>query len=142
MKPGILFSIGLALVLSGCKSNTTTAPSADPSHPEKVRELTVKSPGDQSIKLNGTDEMSISISRKNFDSPVAIELRDLPVGVEVVTPDTTIPPGKTSLNLTLRAKPGTKEVTGHKVVVAAVPKGEKDLPEVATDFKLTIKPKD
>jgi hypothetical protein len=35
-----------------------------------------------------------------------------------------------------------KEVTEQKVVVAAVPKGEKGMNEAVTEFKLTVKPKD
>ena len=142
MKRGIFLSVGLALILSGCKSATTTAPSSDPNQPDKTRELTVKSPGDQNIKQNGTDEMSVSISRKNFESPVAIQLRNLPDGVEVVTQDTTIPAGKTSLNVTIRAKPEAKPVTEHKVEVVAIPREEKGMPEVVTDFKLNVKLKD
>ena len=143
MKRAILTSFGFALILSlGCKSSTTTAPSSDPNQPDKVRELTVKSPGDQSVKVNGTDELSVSISRKNFETPVAIELRNLPPGVEVVTQDLTIPAGKDSVNVTIRAKPEAKPVGEHKVQVAAIPKAEKGMPEVITDFKLDVKPKD
>jgi hypothetical protein len=143
MKRGICVCVAFGLFFSlGCKTSTTTAPSANPNEPEKVRELTVKSPGDQSVRHNGSDKLSISISRKNFDSPVAIELRNLPPGVQVVTKDLTIPPGKTSVDVTLQANPDAKEIKEHKVDVVAIPKDEKGMGEVVTDFKLEVKKKD
>ncbi len=143
MKRGICLCVAFGLFLSlGCKSSTTTAPSANPNEPDKIRELTVKSPGDQSVRQNGSDKLSISISRKNFDSPVAIELRNLPPGVEIVTKDLTIPAGKTSVDVTFQANPDAKEVKEHKVEVVAIPKQEKGMNEVVTDFKLDVKKKD
>jgi hypothetical protein len=143
MKRSIFMIGGLAVVLFvGCNTATNTAPSADPSQPDKVRELSVTVSRDQTVKQNATDELAVSISRKNFETPVAIELRNLPPGVDVVTPDMTIPAGKTSINLTIRAKPDAKEVKDHKVQVAAIPKEESEMKEVVVDFKLAVKPKD
>jgi len=142
MKRAIFLAVSLAFTLVGCKSATTTAPSNDPNDPNKVRKLTVNSPGDQSVRVNGTDELSVSIDRKNVDGPVAVELRNLPPGVEVVTQDMTIPAGKDKIHVTLRAKPEAKPVKDHKVNVVAMPKDEKDMKEVMIDFKLEVKPKE
>ena len=74
--------------LVGCGSQgTSTAPSkpGQTGNAGERRKLVVTGPSDQSVTQNGTEEMTVSVKRENFTSPVKIELSDLPKGVSVVS---------------------------------------------------------
>jgi hypothetical protein len=131
-----------ALVIpAGCTTGSATAPSTNPAEPDKPRKLTVNSPGEQAVKQNGTNELEVSIKRDNFEGPIKVELRDLPSGVEIVKQDMTIPAGKNSLKVTVRAKPEANVIEDHTVTVAAIP-NEKDMKEALVSFKLDVKPRE
>jgi hypothetical protein len=137
---------GLAfLAAAGCNQGSSTAPGTGPGAPgggsNKDRKLTVTSPGSQTVHQDKTDEMTVSISRSHFTSPVKIELRDLPQGVSVVTKEMTIPADKSSMTVTLKATPDAKPVEKAKVWVIAKPVDEKDMEEAKVDFDLQVKPK-
>lgn len=100
--------------------------------------LEVKSPGHQSLTQDKTDEMKVSVTRDNINGAVAIEVTDLPKGVTVDTKEMSIPEGKDSLAVTLKAAPDAPPVEDHVVKITA--KG-KDVKEAVTDFKLTVKKK-
>jgi outer membrane receptor for ferric coprogen and ferric-rhodotorulic acid len=132
----------LAVVgLAGCKEGTSTAPSTNTNRPESARKLTVKSPGSQTLTQDQTDDMTISISRDHFSGPVDIHLKDLPQGVSVVTKEMTIPEGKDSVKVTVKADPGAPATSDHQVIVQAKPQGQPDMQEATVDFKLTVKAK-
>jgi ABC-type Fe3+-hydroxamate transport system substrate-binding protein len=133
--------IGAALLAAGCQQGSSTAPSTNPNRPGDTRKLTVTSPGDQTVTQDRTDEMTISINRDNFSGPVAIELRNLPAGVELVTKDLTIPADKSSITVTIRANPTAAPADDHVVTVVAKAKEQADLPEATTTFKLDVKSK-
>jgi uncharacterized protein YhdP len=143
-----LFCFGLVL-FAGCQHGSSTAPSTAPSAAPNAnnnsanppRKLTVTSPGSQTIRQDKTDEMTVSISRSHFASPVKVEIRHLPAGVTVDTKDLTIPADKTSLTLTLKAAPDAKSVDNQKVTLAAKATNEKDMEEATVDFDLSVKPK-
>lgn len=131
-----------SLLVTGCgKTETSTAPSNNPAKPNTPRKLSVKAPGSQSVTQDRTDELSVSVDRSGFSSPVTIELKNLPKGVTVETKDLTLPADKDSLKVTIKAAPDAPAVVDHVVQVVAKAKDEADMPEVASDFKLTVKSK-
>ena len=91
---------------------------------------------------NGTVDADISVTRDHFTGPVIIEFASLPPGVTLVTTDLTIPAGKDSVKVTLRAAPDAKVADNQMVHVAAKAKDEKDMKEDSVDFKLNVKPKE
>jgi len=140
-----LVAVGVAVfALAGCgKEATSTAPAkpgtqAPGEKPGEIRKLTVKAPGTQNVTRDMTTEFSVSVDRDNFAGPIDIELRDLPKGVSIVTKEMTIPAGKDSLTVTVKAAPDAPVVENHVVKVAAK---AKDMPEAVTDFKLDVKAK-
>jgi ABC-type glycerol-3-phosphate transport system substrate-binding protein len=140
-----LAMVGAALIFaSGCSQSGsgTTGPSTNPNRPNEVRSLKVKSPSEASIKQNGTVDVEISVARGNFNGPVHLDFRDLPQGVKVVTPNTTIDSGKDSLVVALKAAPDAAVEKGHVVHVAAKANDQKDLPEDVASFKFEVKVKD
>lgn len=127
------------MAAAGCsKSETSSAPSRDPAKPNTPRKLTVKAPSGQTVTQDRADEMTVSVSRDGFSSPVTIELKNLPKGVTVETKDLTLPADKDSLKVTIKAAPDAPAVVDHVVQVVA---RAADMPEVASDFKLTVKTK-
>ena len=130
------------LAAVGCgKTATSSAPSKDPVKPNTPRKLSVKGPTGQSVTQDRADEMTISVDRDGFSGPVTIELKNLPKGVTVETKDLTLPADKNSLKVTVKAAPDAPAVVDHVVQVVAKAKEESDMPEVASDFKLTVKSK-
>jgi len=129
------------LVLTGCDKGSSSAPSTNPSRPGDKRGLTVTSPGSQTITQDGTDKMSISINRDNFEGPVDIRVDNLPKGISVMNQDLTIPADQKSVEVTLKAAADAVPVTDHEVKVSAKPKQEKDMSEAVVGFKLTVKTK-
>jgi len=130
--------------LAGCgKEATSTAPAkpgtqAPGDKPAEKRKLTVKAPGTQNVTQDKTTEFSVSVDRENFAGPIDIELRDLPKGVSIVTKEMTIPAGKDSVTVTVKAAPDATAMENHVVKVVAK---AKDMPEAATDFKMDVKAK-
>jgi hypothetical protein len=130
------------LAAAGCgKTATSSAPSTNPAKPNTPRKLSLKGPSSQSVTQDRTDEMSVSVDREGFTGPVTIYLKDLPKGVTVETKDLTLPADKNSLTVTIKAAPDAPAVVDHVVQVVAKAKEESDMPEVASDFKLTVKTK-
>jgi hypothetical protein len=62
----------------------------------------------------------------------------MPKGVTVGTKDLTLPADKDSLKVSIKAAPDAPAVVDHVVQVVAE---SADMPEVASDFKLTVKSK-
>lgn|GEM_PF-3531887 len=135
-----ILTVGL-LALVGCKQTTTTAPSTNPSKPEQARKLTITSPGEQKVVVNGTDKFTVRVTRDHFTGPVTIEVKNLPPGVSVVTPDMTIPADKDTLEVTVKANPDAKVGDNQSVQLVAHAKDQKDLPESAINFNMDVKPK-
>ena len=130
--------------LAGCgKEATSTAPAkpgtqATGENSGEKRKLTVKAPGTQNVTRDMTTEFSVSVDRDNFAGSIEIELRDLPKGVSIVTKEMTIPAGKDSVTVTVKAALDAPVIESHMVKVAAK---AKDMPEAVTEFKLDVKPK-
>lgn len=137
-----MLAVGL-IGLVGCKEGTSQAPpkAGQVGDQTKPRKLSVTSPGGQVVMQDQTDELTVSVTRENLTSPVSVELRDLPNGVKVTTQDMTIPAGKDSITVTIKADSNATVAKDHVVKVAAKAKDEKDLPEAITDFKLDVKAK-
>jgi hypothetical protein len=130
------------LAAAGCgKTATSSAPSKDPAKPSTARKLSVKGPASQTVTQDRADEMTVSVDRDGFSGPVTIDFKNLPKGVTVETKDLTLPADKNSLKVTIKAAPDAPAVVDHVVQVVAKAKEETDLPEVASDFKLTVKSK-
>ena len=130
------------VAVAGCGNTaTSSAPSKDPAKPNAPRKLTVKAPSGQTVTQDRADEMTVSVDRDGFSGPVTIELKNLPKGVTVETKDLTLPADKNSLKVTVKAAPDAPAVVDHVVQVVAKAKDQADMPEVASDFKLTVKTK-
>ena len=137
-----LIMTGALVVATGCnKESTSTAPPKPGQDQHATRKLTVKSPGDQNVTQDQTDDMTISISRTDIGGPVDIELKGLPTGVSLVTKEMTIPAGKDSLKVTVKADPKAPPEEKHKVQVVAHAKDQPDLQPVTVDFNMNVKPK-
>jgi hypothetical protein len=133
----------ILVIATGCKpSATATGSSTDPADTSKVRKLNVTAPKDVSIKQNGADEFTISITRENFKGPVEIEFKNLPSGVSVTTQDLTIPAGKDSIKVALNAKPDATVADNNKVKIAAKAKEEKGMDEAAGEMVVHVKSKE
>ncbi|HKB37485.1 MAG TPA: hypothetical protein VKD72_13645 [Gemmataceae bacterium] len=130
----------LAVVLAGCQTGSSTAPGTNPQKPDQVRKLDVKIPvGEQNVTQDATNEVTVSVDRKNFNGPVTIEIRDLPKGVSVVTQDLTIPEGKDSVKVSFKAAADAPVVDNHVVSIVAK---AKDMPETQpVTFKFDVKAK-
>lgn len=135
-----LIAAGSLVVLVGCNKEGSSTAAPKPGHnPDAVRKLTVKSPGDQSVTRDQTDEMTVSVDRDNFAGPVQIEVKNLPPGVSLVTTDMTIPAGKDSLTVTVKAAADAPVVEDHKAQVTARAEDQKDMKEAAVDFTIDVK---
>jgi len=143
MKRILLPLMGFALIVAtGCKPSGSASGSSTEQDPSKTRKLTVKSPGDQTVKVDGTDEFTISISRDNFKGPVAVEIKNLPQGVSVTTQDLTIPADKDSVKVAVKASGSAKVADNNKVTATAKAKEEKNMDEAHVDFAIHVKPKE
>lgn len=132
-----LIGIAMAFCLVGavgCEQKTATAPGTDPNKPVR---LTLRLATSQSITQDKTDDMTVNISRSQFNDPVTIEVKELPKGVEVLTKDMTIPPDKTLLTVQLKAAADAAPVTDHPIKVIARGGGA----ETEEIVKLTVKAK-
>lgn len=133
--------LGLLTAVGCGKTVTSSAPSKDATKPNTPRKLSVKAPSSQTVTQDRTDEMSVSVDREGFSGPVTIELKNLPKGVTVETKELTLPADKNSLTVTIKAAPDAPAVVDHVVQVHAKAKDQSDLPDVSSDFKLTVKTK-
>jgi hypothetical protein len=131
---GVVLAFGLIGAV-GCEQKSGTAPGTNPNKPEKLTLTTKKS---QTITQDKTDEMDVAITRKEFSGPVELAVNDLPKGVTLETKDLTIPDGKNTLTLTLKAAADAPPVTDHVFHIVAK---AKDIPPVTDEVKLTVKAK-
>lgn len=127
-----------ALALFGCNRTTTQAPGTNPAKPEQTRRLSVTSPGEQDVARNGTEKFTVRVDRDNFAGPLKVEIRSLPAGVSVVTPDMTIPAWKDSTEVTVKAEKDAAIVNDHKVQIAVKPKDQTDIPEAVVQFDMDV----
>ncbi len=83
--------------------------------------------------MRGT--ITVNIDRKNYDGPVKVELRKLPIGMMAMPPFTTIPAGQNSktIDLTGGVRPGSTEIE-----VLASTFGGPDAETVFTPVTVTI----
>lgn len=129
-----------AVALAGCgKEASSTAP-PKPGQ-DSARKLTLKVPTEEAVTQNGTDEFDISVDRDNFAGDIEVTISDLPAGVTKVTDQMTIPAGKDSLTVSVKADATAKPVEDHLVKVTAKAKGQTDLKEVSQTFKMDVKVK-
>ena len=126
------------LTLVGCTQASTTAPSTNPNKPGDTRELTLSAPKEQGVTRNSTEKLTLRVDRDNFDGAVKIDIQDLPAGVSVVNPEMTIPAGKDSIEVTIKAAPDAKVVEDHKVKVVAKPEGQSDMKEAVVFINLDV----
>lgn len=136
MKRSVAVAAGL-VALAGCNQGTSSAPATAPGQ-TAPRRLTVRALYEHKVHRDGTDELTVTVDRDNFAGPVTVAVRDLPAGVSLVTTDMTIPAGKESLTVTVKATPDAPLVDDHVVRVAAT---APDMPEASTTFKLDVMPK-
>ncbi len=136
-RTAILSAIGLALAIAGCQETTSTGPATKTTDSGKpaIKKLSLVAATSQTIKQGATDDVSIKITRDNFDDPVTIRLNDLPAGVELVGQEAIIPAGQNSIKLQLKATPDAA-VGEHQVKIDAQAPG---LADNVQTFTLTVK---
>jgi hypothetical protein len=101
------------------------------------KKLTLRAPGDTSVKQGDTATINVNITRDKFNDPVELKFAGLPEGVSIMENDMTISKDATSAKLTLKAAADAKPVDDHPVTVTATGGG---LKQDAT-FKVTVKKK-
>ncbi len=121
----------------GCEKASSTAPSTS-GRSGDTRKLTVTTASSQTITQDKTDEIMVNVNRDNFKDVVMLEVHNLPKGVTVDTKDMTIPADKSSATITLKAAPDAATVADHTFQIVGK---AKDIPEVTTNVKLTVKAK-
>lgn len=138
MKPlKMMSAMTLALVVAGCQESTSTGPATTTTETGKpaIKKLSLVAATGQTIKQGNTDDVSIKITRDNFNDPVTIRLNDLPAGVELIGNEVVIPSGQNSITLQLKAAPDA--ATGdYKVKIDAQAPG---LADNVQTFTLTVK---
>lgn len=114
-KNAIIFAAALVTALSaslaGCASTTSTNDRGD--------ELTLYAPVDQTLRRGETNSVTVRVGRDGFKGPVALEIEQLPSGLEVVEEEPMIGPDSNFGEFTLYARPDAELVTGHPVRVVA-----------------------
>jgi hypothetical protein len=90
---------------------------------------------DQTITQGSTNDVGISIDRKNFADAVQISFDNLPAGVRVEGKE--IPAGESRKDFRLVAAPDAALVTNHLVTVSARGSGA----ALTDTFQLTVKAK-
>jgi hypothetical protein len=101
------------------------------------KKLTLKAPGNTTIKQDDTAAITVHITRDKFNDPVELKFNNLPKGVTVMENDLTISKDAKEAKLTLKAAPDAEPVDDHKVTVHASGGG---LQQDAT-FNVTVKKK-
>ena len=128
----------LAVTLVGCgedkkdkdKDKGTAKGSGD-------KELTLTPPGETTITQGKKEDVTVKITRKDFDEDVTVSFSDLPKGVSVLDTDMKIEKGKTDKKFSLEAKDDATEGT-HTAKVSAKGGGM----EVKNrEFKIIVKKK-
>jgi uncharacterized membrane protein len=104
---------------------------------EGGKKLTLKAPGNTTVKQGDTAAISVDITREKFNDPVELKITGLPEGVSIMEDNMTISKDATSTKLTLKAAADAKPVDDHPVTVTATSGG---LKQDAT-FKVTVKKK-
>ncbi len=122
--PAVLFILGLYL---SCDSSTVRGPAG--------AGLKLQKPVDQTLERGRTNDVSVLIQREGFTGPVALELSQLPAGVNVTSSKLEIPGAGKSATVTLHADPQAALVANHRVLVTAKALGL----EVSEGFNLTVK---
>jgi uncharacterized protein (DUF58 family) len=131
MTPKICFAASVIFLLAATVScEKTTSGASD------GRQLTVYQPADQSLKRGESNQVKVSIERKNFRDAVKVTFSQLPEGVVVTDHDKLIAPEETSATFTLKAEPQAPLVSNHRVDVLA--KASTGL-ESRQAFNLTVK---
>jgi hypothetical protein len=120
----------------GCEQKTTT--SSNPNNPNSPRSITIDTKSSQTITQDKTDEIDVLITRKEFNGPVDLEVKDLPKGVTLETKDLTIGGDKNKLTLTLKAAPDATPVVDHTFHIVTK---SKEVASVTANVKLTVKAK-
>jgi hypothetical protein len=131
------YLVCLSTAIVGCNNTTTTSGTrVSPTSGETVtKKLTLTAAKDQTISRNGSDKITISVKRENFNDPVSVALTGLPAGVAIVEKEMSIGASKDSVTLTLNAA-ADAAVGDHQVTITADAPG---MPRNSQTFKLTVK---
>ena len=100
-------ALGLGISLAGCASTTTEGANDEA--------LTLYEPAEQTLVRGSTNKILVMVDRDNIDGDLAVEILDLPSGVEVVEDNPRIPAGDRSATLTLHAAEDAELASGHPV---------------------------
>lgn len=127
----MLMLMGIAVVFAlaglGCSSTTASGSSG--------QKLTMLRPADQTLKRGDTNEVAITLLRRDFNSDASVRFANLPSGVKVIEKDRTIQEDDFIVNYTLFAENDADLVSGHVVNVTV--EGPDGL-AVTESFELTV----
>lgn len=122
MKSTTLICLALAAALAACAAPESRSPAS--SVAPEVPSLTVVRPSDQALRRGETNRVTVEVRREGLPGAVALEVSNLPAGVEVIGEMPKLEDGVTTGELTLYAHPDAVLVTGHAVQVTARGPGE------------------
>jgi hypothetical protein len=124
-RPGTIASLtvaaALAASLTACAAlgPDPVAPGSGASDAAAPAALSLEQPSNQSLVRGETNRVKVAVRREGVEGDVALEVKNLPTGVEVIGAEPRIADGADSVELTLYAKPDADLVTGHAVAVTA-----------------------
>jgi len=101
--------------------------------------LTIKAPGNVTLKPGESHEISVGVTRPDDDGDVTVKVQDLPKGVSVDR-SVTLKKGDKTAKFVLKIDGTDKDVTevaNHKATVVATHKGK----SVKETFNVTVKKK-
>jgi len=123
------YVIAAALVFGAVGSN-----SAD----SKDDKVTIKAPGDVTLKAGESANISVGITRPDSDDDVTVKVEDLPKGVTVDKTSVKVKKGEKKADFVLKIdEKDVSEVENHKAKVTATYKGT----TAKETFNVTVKKK-
>jgi hypothetical protein len=124
-----LLTVALLVDGTGCNKGVKTTTEG-----EGGKKLSVKAPGNTSVKPGETATINVDITREKFNDPVELKFTGLPEGVSIMENDLTISKDVSSAKLTLKATADAKPVDDQKVTVTASGGGM----QLDATFKVTV----
>lgn len=126
----IAAAVALGLMFASCK------PEAEAKDSDGNTQFELAAPSDQTINAGTTNQVRISIDRKNYQGQVDIAIEGLPSGVKLLNP-APLAAGQNDRDYSLEAVMDAPAVDNKVCTVRAKGGGA----EITQQFKITVKPK-
>jgi len=129
----ISFVAAVLIVSTGCSDKKAKGTA------EGGKELEVTAPETLKIKQGETRQVTVKISRKNFNEPVDIDISGLPEGVTIEGAKPKIDKDATSVTLSIKAAEKAPVVKDHKAMISGSGGGVST--KNPADWKITVEEK-